>query len=152
MSFNLLDQNIFRQTSIRGKQLEFNQRLKISRAIAKLLTPCRDSEQLAQKWFTLIGTKQFNSGITFAWLFCCKITPPWSCVCRIEMSLTHQVHIKCAWQSVLWPNHTLARCVFFYQYCLRGNWYISYICVIPILLCCYHTFHLGLKFEFKHSL
>ena len=27
-----------------------------------------------------------------------------------------------------------------------------YICVIPILLCCYHTFHLGLKFEFKHSL
>jgi len=29
---------------------------------------------------------------------------------------------------------------------------IHYICVIPILLCCYHTFHLGLKFEFKHSL
>ena len=28
-------------------------------------------------------------------------------------------NIKCAWQSVLWPNHTLARCVFFYQYCLR---------------------------------
>ena len=35
-------------------------------------------------------------------------------------------NIKCAWQSVLWPNHTLARCVFFYQYCLRGNWYIIY--------------------------
>ena len=36
-------------------------------------------------------------------------------------------NIKCAWQSVLWPNHTLARCVFFYQYCLRGNWYIIYV-------------------------
>ena len=36
-------------------------------------------------------------------------------------------NLKCAWQSVLWPNHTLARCVFFYQYCLRGNWYI-YMC------------------------
>ena len=35
-------------------------------------------------------------------------------------------NIKCAWQFVLWPNHTLARCVFFYQYCLRGNWYIIY--------------------------
>ena len=33
-------------------------------------------------------------------------------------------NIKCVWQSVLWPNHTLARCVFFYQYCLRRNWYI----------------------------
>ena len=49
-------------------------------------------------------------------------------------------NIKCAWQSVLWPNHTLARCVFFYRCCLRGNWYINiiYACVIPILLCCYH--------------
>ena len=36
-------------------------------------------------------------------------------------------NIKCAWQSVLWPNHTLVRCVFFYQYCLRGNWYIIYV-------------------------
>ena len=114
-------------------------------------------------------------------------------------------NIKCSWQSVLWPNHTLARCVFFYQYCLReidtlymchSNFIVflrhisgdtilvtfsvtggttcephlgkvciflpilfkgklmHYICVIPILLCCYHTFkfHLGLKFELKHSL
>ena len=40
-------------------------------------------------------------------------------------------NIKCAWQSVLilWPNHTLARCVFFYQYCLRGNWYIIYVSI-----------------------
>ena len=36
-------------------------------------------------------------------------------------------NIECAWQAVLWPNHTLARCVFFYQYCLRGNWYTLYI-------------------------
>ena len=28
---------------------------------------------------------------------------------------------------------------------------IHYICVIPILLCCYNTFHLGLKVEFKHN-
>ena len=39
------------------------------------------------------------------------------------------------------------------NYALEGDpKLIHYICVIPILLCCYHTFHLGLKFEFKHSL
>ena len=28
---------------------------------------------------------------------------------------------------------------------------IHYICVIPILLCCYHTFHLGLKVELAYQ-
>ena len=43
--------------------------------------------------------------------------------------------------------------VFFLRILFKGK-LIHYIilCVIPILLCCYHTFHLGLKFEFKHSL
>ena len=28
---------------------------------------------------------------------------------------------------------------------------IHHVCIIPIVLCCSNTFHLGLKFELKHS-
>ena len=38
-------------------------------------------------------------------------------------------NIKCAWQSVLWPNHTLARCVFFYQYCLEHKMCLT-LCLV----------------------
>ena len=45
-------------------------------------------------------------------------------------------NIKCAWQSVLWPNHTLARCVFFYQHCFTK---------ITETYCCAHVVISGSK-------
>ena len=48
----------------------------------------------------------------------CDQTTPWQGVYFFTNTVWN---IKCAWQSVLWPNHTLARCVFFLPILFAGK-------------------------------
>ena len=44
-------------------------------------------------------------------------------------------NIKCALQYVFWPKHTLARCVFFYQYSYKvAAIWLTYHCVLILVV------------------
>ena len=78
-----------------------------------------------------------------------KKNTPWQTKFKPHQKIME--HKMCLTICIVTKPHLGKVCIFL-PILFIGKMIHYIICVIPILLCCYHTFHLGLKVEFKHSL